>query len=258
MGGKGRELSKLTDKVALVTGGGRGIGRAIALALGREGADVAVNYEKHEAAAEEVVGELRGMGRKALAVAADVSQADQVQDMVRRVLDAFGHIDILVNNAGIANRVPFLQITEAEWDRIMAVDLKGSFLVSQAVARHMVERRYGRIINMISISSFIAIPGLVHYQAAKGGVLMLTKGMALELVPYGILVNAIAPGAIATDINRERFSNPDILARRVSTIPMGRVGTPQEVAGAAVYLASDECTFTTGSVIAMDGGEMCL
>jgi 3-oxoacyl-[acyl-carrier protein] reductase len=250
-------LSKLSDRVALVTGGGRGIGRAISLSLGREGADVAVNYTKHQAAAEEVVAELKGMGSRALAVAADVSQADQVQSMVRTVLDAWGHIDILVNNAGIGSRVPFLQITEAQWDEFIAVDLKGSFLVSQAVARHMVERHYGRIINIISISSFIATPGLVHYQAAKGGVLMLTKGMALELVPYGILVNAIAPGAIATDINRERFSNPEILARRVSEIPMGRVGTAHEVAGAAVFFASDDCTFTTGSVISTDGGEMC-
>jgi len=246
---------KLQNRVALVTGGSRSIGRAIALRLGSEGADVAVNYVANAIAATEVVQALRAMGRKALAIQADVSRADHVQRLVETVLDSFGRIDILVNNAGIVSRAPFLELTEEEWDRVMAVDLKGPFLVGQAVARHMAERRAGRIINIASISAHIAFPGLTHYQVAKAGVYMLTRGMALELAPYGVLVNAIAPGVVETDLNRERLADPAFRTMRLSKIPLGRFASPDDIAGAVVYLASDDSQFVTGSTITIDGGQ---
>jgi NAD(P)-dependent dehydrogenase (short-subunit alcohol dehydrogenase family) len=249
---------KLLNQVALVTGAGRGIGRAIALRYGKEGASIAVNYEKNRDAAEEVAEALRQLGRSVLVVQADVSRSEHVREMMERVMEAFGRLDILVNNAGVARRVPFLQITEQEWDRTLDVALKGMFLVGQAAARQMVQQGRGRIINIASIRSYYAYPGLTHYEAAKAGVCMLTRGMAAELAPLGVLVNAIAPGMVETDANRANLAEPVFRADRLSRVPLGRFGLPEDIAGAAVYLASDESTFTNGAIIVIDGGQTTL
>jgi len=246
----------LKDKIALVTGGSRSIGRAIALGFAREGADVAVNYEQHPEAAKEVVQEIERLGRRAVAVKADVSDSAQVRAMVQQVLDTFGRIDVLMNNAGIVRRVPFLELTEEVWDRVVDIDLKGVFLVSQLVAQHMVmQGRGGVIINTSSVSSEMAQANLTHYQAAKAGVYMLTRGMALELAGYGIRVNAIEPGLIETDLNRVRLTDPAIRQDRLASIPMGRLGSPDDLVGAAVYLASDMSAYATGSAVRVDGGQ---
>lgn len=245
---------RLKGKTALLTGANSGFGRAIALGLAREGADVAVNYVVNPEAAKEVVGEIRAMGRRAIAVEADVSDRSQVEAMVSRVLEAFGRIDILVNNAGLTIRMPFLEITEETWDRVVDVDLKGPFLVGQAVARHMAGRGGGSIVNISSMSAQVAQPGITHYQAAKAGVTMLTKGMAFELGRHGIRVNAIEPGTIPTDLNRARLSDPEARAELVEKTPLGRLGEPEDLVGAVVYLASDESRFTTGAVLRIDGG----
>jgi len=250
---------KLLGRVALVTGGSRGIGRATVLRFGDEGADVVVNhYDENVSAAEEVAEALKTMGRRTLVIQCDVSQSGQVRDMVETVIDTFGRIDILVNNAGISRRVPFLELAEEEWDRTLNVCLKGMFLVSQAVARHMVKHGAGRIINIASIRSYYAYAGLTHYEAAKAGVCMLTRGMAAELAPLGVLVNAIAPGMVETDANRASLANRSYREDRLSRIPVGRFGVPDNIAGAAVYLASDDSSFTNGSIIVIDGGQTAL
>jgi len=246
---------RLKGKVALVTGGSRSIGRAISLAFAREGADMAVNYVQDATAADEVAQEIRGLGRQAIAVQADVSQAKQVREMVTKVVDTFGRIDVLVNNAAQILRSPFLEITEEFWDRVIDVDLKGEFLVGQAVARQMVKQKSGAIINVSSICATLAQYELAHYQAAKGGINALSRGMALELAPYGIRVNILQPGVISTDVNRTLFATPESRTARAARIPLKRLGTPQDLVGAAIYLASDESGFTTGIALPVDGGE---
>jgi NAD(P)-dependent dehydrogenase (short-subunit alcohol dehydrogenase family) len=241
--------------VALVTGASRGIGRAIALRFGKEGANVAINYEQNLAAAEEVAEALKRIGRNVLVIQGDVARADQAREMIRKAVETFGRLDILVNNAGVARRVPFLEIDEEEWDSTQAVSLKGAFLVGQAAARQMVQQGGGRIINIASIRSYYAYPGLTHYEAAKAGLCMLTRGMAAELAPFGVRVNAIAPGMVETDANRHNLANPAFREDRLGRIPLGRFGLPDDVAGAAVYLASEDSSFTTGSVIVIDGGQ---
>lgn len=247
---------RLKDKVALVTGGSRSIGRAIALGFAREGADVAVNYLRAGRAAHEVVQAISAMNRRALAVQADVSQAKQVEAMVGQVAETFGHIDILVNNAAQIVRSPFLEITEELWDRVVGVDLKGDFLVGQAVARQMVKQNHGgAIINVSSICATLAQYELAHYQAAKGGINALTRGMALELAPYGIRVNVLQPGVTITDVNRNQFGTEEKRTARAAKIPLKRLGTPDDLVGAAIYLASEESAFTTGIALPVDGGE---
>lgn len=249
---------RLKDKVALVTGGSRSIGRTISLGFAREGADVAVNYVQNAAAADEVVQAIRGLGRRAVAVQADVSQAEQVQAMVAKVVEALGCIDILVNNAAQIIRSPFLEITEELWDMVIGVDLKGEFLVGQAVARQMVKQGHGgTIINVSSICATLAQYELAHYQAAKGGINALSRGMALELAPYGIRVNVLQPGVTSTDVNRAQFGTPEISRARAAKIPLNRLGTPEDLVGAAIYLASEESAFTTGIALPVDGGESC-
>lgn len=247
---------RLQDKVALVTGGSRSIGRAIAIGLAREGADVAVNYTQAKDAADEVVQEIQRLGRRAIAVQADVANVVQIEAMVKKVVDTFGRIDILMNNAGIVVRTPLFDVTEELFDRVMDVDVKGLFFASQIVARQMIKQgRGGVMINTSSVSAEMAQAELTHYQAAKAAVYMLTRGLALELAQYGIRVNAIEPGLIETDLNRARLANPKIRAERISTIPLGRIGRPEDLVGAVVYLASDESAYATGAAIRVDGGQ---
>ncbi len=251
---------QLINRVALVTGGSRGIGRAIALALAQEGADVAVNFHRAEAEAEQVVGKIREMGRKAVAVQADVAILEDVQRMVAATVDEFGRIDILVNNSGWVKATPFLEMSLEEWDRGIAVNLRGVFLCGQAVARFMVQNGIrGKIINIGSVLGFTPLPGRAHYGPAKAGVHSLTKIMAHELGPYGIVVNGIAPGTVDTDMMAQFYEpagNKEVFAE---SIPVGHIGLPEEIAPIAVLLASDQASFIAGTMILVDGGMLaCL
>lgn len=253
-------MSKLEQRVAIVTGGGTGIGRNIALELAKAGAEVVVS-SRNLANLEKVAKEIKSLGRRSLAVTADVSVAEQVGNMVKQTIDTLGRIDILVNNSGISHRTLIVDISEEEWDNIMATNLKGPFLCIQAVAKYMMEQKYGKIINIASIVGMRpARPGTASYCASKAGVIALTKAAALELAPFGINVNAIAPGSIETDIYRRGRTQEQIQqwlesARRA---PMGRVGDPQDIANAALFLASDDSSFLCGETIIVDGGRNAL
>lgn len=250
-------MFELDGKVALVTGGGRGIGRGISLALARAGADVGVNYVGHQGAAKGVVAEVEAMRRRSMVVQADVSRKTEVEAMVAAVVRELGGVDILVNNAGVLTFEPFLEMKEETWDRLLAVNLKGQFLVAQAVARGMVKRRRGRIINMASIASGqvgVGYPNIAHYCASKGGVIAMTEVMALELSPLGITVNAIAPGLISTDMTKDMVGNEGVRGVLMGRIPRGRLGAPEDVGGMAVFLASDESDYCTGATFYVDGG----
>ncbi len=244
---------RLRGKVALVTGAQQGIGRAIALAFGREGADVGVNYLDDRGAAEKVVQEVRGAGRRAVLVQTDVAQPTGAQSMVAQVVGELGGLDVLVNNAGVYPRVPFLEMRESDWDLVLDVNLKAGFFCAQAAARAMIAgRRKGSIINMASQAIRGAVRG-VHYSASKGGVVAMTRAMALELAPHGIRVNAIAPGL--TDTAQPRYGNTEEqIAERAREIPLGRIAQPEEIARIAVFLASGDSGWITGELIHVNGG----
>ena len=248
---------RLEGKRALVTGGSRGIGRAIVLGLAREGADVAVNYRNSRADAASAVREIEQMGRRAVTVQGSTDSRADVERFVAEAHDGLGGLDILVNNAGILKRTPFLEISEEEWDAILNVNLKGYFLVGQAVARRMAEAGTpGAIVNVSSAGQAVAGPNLTHYCVSKAGVEMLTKEMALELAPHGIRVNAVAPGLIETDINRADIAQDEFREGRLARIPLGLIGAPDDVAGAVVFLASnDEARLMTGASVFVDGGQ---
>jgi glucose 1-dehydrogenase/3-oxoacyl-[acyl-carrier protein] reductase len=250
--------------VALVTGASRGIGRAIAARCAREGAAVAVNYhtgpepvqgKDNRADAEALVREIRGAGGRAIAVEADVSNGEQVRRMVARATEELGVIDVLVNNAGIETIIPFLEMTEEQYQRVLDVNLKGEWLCAQAVARELVARnRPGAIVNIASIQSGMALPGRTHYAPSKRGVEALTRNLATELAPYNIRVNCINPGLIATDMTAWVMQDPQILPVVLDKIPMKRAGEPDEIAKVAVFLASDDASYLTGQCIYVDGG----
>jgi len=246
---------KLDDKTAIVTGARRGIGRAIALALAKAGANVIVSDISQEDC-QTVATEIESLGRKGLALKCNVASGTEVEEMVRRTVAEFGKVDILVNNAGIINFKPFLELTDEDWDNTLNVNLKGQFLCARAAAREMVKNKWGRIINIASISSGgcgIAFPLVAHYTASKGGIIALTEALALELTPQGINVNAICPGAIDTDMAKgvkEGGQLQQILVR----IPKGRLGQPEDIANLAVFLASDESDYISGAAIVIDGG----
>jgi len=237
----------LKDRVALVTGGSRGIGRAISLALATEGAAIAVNYRKRENEAADVVAEIERAGGRAIAVRADVSINDEVQAMIAEVNSRLGAIDVLVNNAGMASIVDIDAITEAQFDRMLAVNLKSAFLCTQAVLRGMRQRRWGRIINMSSLAARGAGIVGVHYNASKAGLEGLTRGYAARLAPDGITVNAVAPGPVDTEM-AEPLKAANVAAR----IPLGRFAEPQEVAQVVMLLVRDG--YLTGQTIPVNGG----
>lgn len=245
---------RLAGKRALVTGGTRGMGRAIAVGFAREGADVAIFYRQSEEAAREVVEEIQKVGRRGIALRVDTSLRSEVEAGVASALAEFGQLDVLVNNAGIATRCNFLELTDQEWDRVHSTNLRGYFIVGQIVARHMADRRSGVIINVSSLNQQKARRNRAHYLASKGGVLMLTKGMAVDLAPYGIRVNVLAPGTIETDINRNDLADPAFRKERESNILLGRLGKPEDIVGAALFLASDDSAFVTGASLLVDGG----
>ena len=243
----------LTGKSALVTGGARGIGRACCLMLARAGASVAVNYRVETPSANLLVEELESMGCDAFALAADVSQRTEAEMLVDETVSRFGGLDILVNNAGIWKGAPIDEMSDGEWNEMLAVNLTGTFNCIRAAVPAMKEARSGRIINISSTAGQRGEAFHAHYAATKGGVISLTKSLATELAPFGILVNCVAPGWTVTDMTRD-----DLLgARRESilqTIPLGRAATPEEVAGAVVFLASELATFVTGEILNVNGG----
>jgi len=246
---------KLDNKTAIVTGARRGIGRTIALALAKEGANVVVSDISQEDC-QTVVTEIEGLGRKGLALKCNVTSRAEVEDMVRRAVAEFGKVDILVNNAGIISFKPFLELTDEDWDNTLNVNLKGQFLCSRAAAKEMAKNKWGRIINIASISSGgcgIAFPLIAHYTASKGGVMALTEALALELTPQGINVNAICPGAIDTDMVKA-VKEGGQLEQVLLRIPKGRLGQPEDIANLAVFLASDESDYISGAAIVIDGG----
>ncbi|HEY8369864.1 MAG TPA: 3-oxoacyl-ACP reductase family protein [Thermodesulfobacteriota bacterium] len=247
---------RLSGRRALVTGGSRGIGRAIAIGLAKEGADVVVSYRADRESAEATAAAIREFGRKAVIVQGDAAVRADVNRFVAEAAAALGGIDLLVNNAGVLKRTPFLEIEEREWDATVDTNLKGAFLVGQAVARHMVERGIaGAIVNLSSSAAIRPSPNLAHYSVSKAGVSMLTQAMAVELAPHGIRVNAVCPGLIETDINRKDIADPAFREGRLARIPLRLIGAPEDVVGAVVYLASaDEARLVTGALLVIDGG----
>jgi 3-oxoacyl-[acyl-carrier protein] reductase len=250
---------RLKNKISLVTGASRGIGRAIALTFAREGSEVIVNYTKSKDKADDVVKEIMKMGRKAIAIQADVANKDEVTTMVDEGLKAFGRIDILVNNAGISWRVPnILEGSKENWEKILGVNLLGPYYCIQAVAPHMISQKYGKIINISSIGGIGDInKGQVSYAPAKAALIMLTKKLAYEIGLYNINVNAIAPGLTKTDMPSMGRTEEELKAffkEKAEGAALKRVGEPEEIANVALFLASDESSFVTGQVIVADGG----
>jgi len=245
----------LSGKVALVTGSRRGIGKTIALALAEVGANVALcDIILEDGELRNVAQEIKNLGRQSLFFRADTSQKRDVDEMVEKVDDEFGRIDILVNNAGISINSLLMDMSEEDWDRTLNIDLKGYYLCSQAVGRKMVRQNSGTMINLASQFAFRVTPGMGAYSIAKAGVVMLTRVVAQELGRFGIRANAIAPGMVKTEINLARRSNPEELKRIESAIPLGRIADPEDLVGAALFLASDASSYVTGQTLLVDGG----
>ncbi len=246
----------LDGKVALVTGGSSGIGRAISIEMARRGARVVVNYVGGADRANEVVQTINQEDGEAIAVQADVSKAADVSRMIAHAVSEMKRLDVLVNNAGIEKETPFLEKSEEEWDRVIAVNLKGPFLCTQLAAREMAKQGGGTIINISSVHEDLAFPGYAAYCAAKGGLRMLCRDLAIELAKHHINVVNVAPGAIDTPINKKTMSEPEKKLALIREIPLGRVGEPEEVAQLVSYLASDEASYITGTTVVIDGGLM--
>lgn len=246
---------RLQNKVTLVTGASRGIGRGIAEVFADEGADVAINYVGNAAAAEETVAYVRSKGRRALTVKADVASRSDVEAMVERVWQEFGPLDILVNNAGIETIVPFLELTDEQWTRLTDINLRGNWLCAQVVCRRLVaEKRQGSIVNIGSIQAAKVLPGRTHYAPTKLGLEALTRNMSAEMTPLGIRVNCVHPGLIETDMTDWVMKNPDILPQVLAQISLGRAGQPREVGRVVAFFASDEASYLTGQSVHVDGG----
>jgi glucose 1-dehydrogenase len=246
---------QLAGKAAVVTGASSGIGQAIAIAFGKEGAAVAVNYARDAEGADATVKEIEDNGGKAFAAQADVSKEEDVKSLVERAVGEFGRLDVMVNNAGVEYKMPFLETPLETWEKVIAVNLTGPWLGCQEAARQMVAQGGpGRIINVSSVHEDLPMPTNSPYCAAKGGLRMLTRTIAVELAPHNITVNNIAPGAIETPMDAKLEQDPNQMNELLAEIPLGRMGKPEEVAGLALYLASDASAYTTGSTLFVDGG----
>ncbi len=250
-------MGRLHNRVALVTGGGQGIGEAIVIRLAEEGADVAINYpfDSLREKAESVKRRVEALGRRAIIVQADVGKKPQVEAMFKRVEEQLGPVEILVNNAGIAPFEPFLTVSEETWDRTFDTNVKGVFLCSQLAAKRMIERRYGKIINVLSTASIVVTsPVIPHYQSSKAAAHMLTKGMAVELGKYNINVNGVGPSTTDTEMCAEYLADPEIRRKEIEANPMKRLGTARQIGDAVVFLASEEAMQINGHLLMVDGG----
>jgi 3-oxoacyl-[acyl-carrier protein] reductase len=249
---------KLKDKVSLITGASRGIGRAIALAFAKEGSDVAVNYEKNKTRALEVVDEIHQIGHRAIAVRADVASKDQMSEAVSDAIRDLGKIDILVNNAGIDLKRNLLEASKSDWERVLSVNLIGTYHCMQLVAPHMIKQKYGKIVNIVSVAGIgNDVEGQVLYAPSKASVILLTKKFAHELGPYNITVNAIAPGLTITEMLYDERSEEEIrqlIEAKSKLAALRRIGTTEDVAKAALFFASDDSSYITGQLLVVDGG----
>ncbi len=249
-------MNNLTGKVAIITGARRGMGRTHALALAKAGAKIVVADISLEDC-QKVVEEIISQGGEAMAIKCDVSQKAEVEEMIKKTVEKFGKIDILVNNAGIAQFKPFLELTEEDWDKTIDINLKGYFLCAQAAAKEMAKQKSGVIVNIASIAMGqvgVGFPALTHYCAAKGGIAGMTEAMALELAPYNIRVNAVAPGAIDTPMVDPLKVDPKVMEGTLARVPLHRMGKPEEVSNLVLFLASDDSSYMTGSTVVIDGG----
>ena len=247
-------LLPLKGRSALVTGASSGIGEAIATRLAAAGATVIIVYRSHPAAAKKTVADIKASGGAAMAVRADMAKEREIKSLFARVLKKTGPLDILINSAGMENKRPFLTMPVKDWDQVMSVNLRAVFLCSQLAAQSMVKKNRGVIINISSVHAVLPWAGYAHYCASKGGLEMLMKTMALELAGKGVRVNNVAPGAIATPINNSWLHDAAKRRRELKRIPLHRIGRPEEVAGAVLYLASDEASYVTGTTLYIDGG----
>ena len=246
---------KLDGKAAIVTGGDQGIGRDVAIRLAQDGADVAIVYRKNREGADEVVGQIERSGRRSVAIQADVGRVSDAQRLISESAAYLETLSILVNNAGVEKNAPFWEVSEADYDQVLDTNLKGVFFVTQAFVRHLMQvKRGGKIINISSVHEELPFPHFSPYSASKGGVKMITRTLAIELAPMGITVNAVAPGAIKTPINRELLNDRAKLDAVLRNIPLHRLGEPSDVAGAVAFLASADADYITGASIVVDGG----
>ncbi len=245
---------RLKDKIALVTGSSRGIGRAVALGFAKEGADAVVNYTANEKAAAEVVEAIQSMGCKAIAVKADVARKSEAEDLVTTAIETFGRLDILVNNAGFTRPAMMLKMTEEQWDQVVDIHLKGAFLCSQAAGRQMKEQNSGKIINVTSVAGLVGTVGQINYSAAKGGILSMTKSIARELARHNICANVISLGIVATDMTEKLRSDEKLKEIYMNRILLKRFAEPDDISPAFVFLASNESNYITGQLLCVDGG----
>lgn len=246
---------RLANTIALVTGSSQGIGRAIAERFAQEGADVVINYNRTLDGAAEALRNVEANGRRGLIVKADLAKTTEVRELVATAIEHFGRLDILVNNAGIETHAPFWEVTEEDYDRVLNVNLKGVFFATQEMVRHLIKtKRRGKIINISSVHEDLPFPNFAAYCASKGGLKMLTRNLGVELGAFGITINSIAPGAIETPINAKLLNDPQKLSALLTQIPLARLGKPDDVSGLAVFLASTDADYVTGSTYFVDGG----
>ena len=247
-------MGRLESKAAVVTGGGRGIGRAICLAFAKEGADVIVNYASKDQPAQEVVRMIQEMGRKAIPVKGNVALKADAEKIIQSAVDHFGKIDILVNNAGVSKPGMLHKMSEEQWNEVIDIQLKGPFLCIQAASQYMMEKKYGKIINVTSSAGLWGTKGQINYSSAKGGIIALTKSAARELAGYGITVNVVQPGYVSTEMTEKIRTDPKLKEIYTGRILLSRFAEPEEVAHTFVFLASDEANYITGQLFCVDGG----
>jgi glucose 1-dehydrogenase len=246
---------KLEGKTVLITGGSQGIGQGIAFRLAEEGANIAVDYVGNSESADATVAQIQKRGRRALAVQADISSVDQIHSMMKQVVDSLGGVDVLINNAGVEKHASIWEVTEHDYDLVLTINLKGAFFASQAFVQHrMAVKKPGKIINVSSVHEELPFPHFTSYCASKGGMKMMMRNLSIEVAPFGITVNNIAPGAIETPINTALLNDPPKLKALLDNIPLARLGQVSDVAGVAAFLASSDADYITGTTVVVDGG----